>query len=286
METVLQKLLSIDQNMVMVILITIFFTLEQLIKTPHTFKKRGLHLLNNIPLQVMFMVIFYFVASFQVWSIGYFNNHHIGLFYYVQIPYAAKLVIGVACFDLISYFTHRLSHKIPLVWRLHRVHHSDTTMDSSTFFRNHPLELTFAATNVVAAAIFGLDAPTLTIYFLVLLPFVIAEHSNFQSPEWIDRTLGKIFTTPNMHKIHHHQNQEYTDSNFADIFILWDRLLGTYKYSPVKQIAYGLQEFDDTKKQTFWYLLKSPFLNIKRITKQENDKLHVHVQQSETVKSE
>jgi len=286
METVLQKLLTLDQNMVMVILITIFYTLEQLIKTPQKFNKRGSHLLNNIPFQIIFMVIFYFVALFQVWSIQKLNDHHIGLFYYIQIPYAVKVIIGVACFDLVTYFTHRLSHKIPIVWRLHRVHHSDTTMDSTTYFRGHPLELTFAAMNIFAAAIFGLDVTILTIYFLILLPFAIAEHSNFQSPSWIDTTFGKIFTTPNMHKIHHHQNQEYTDSNFADIFILWDRLFGTFKYTPVKQIPYGLQEFDDNKKQTFWYLLKSPFLNIKRITQQEDDKVHVNIIKSNVMKSE
>src|SRR3954451_25223492 len=184
METVLQKLLNLDQNMVMVILITIFYTLEQLIKTPHKFNKRGFHLLNNIPFQVMFMVIFYFVALFQVWSIQKLNDNHIGLFYYIQIPYAAKVIIVVACFDLITYLTHRLSHKIPLIWRLHRVHHSATTMDSSTYFRGHPLALHFSAMNVVAAAIFGLDVTTLTIYFLIILPFAIAEHSNFQSPAW------------------------------------------------------------------------------------------------------
>jgi sterol desaturase/sphingolipid hydroxylase (fatty acid hydroxylase superfamily) len=286
METVLQKLLAVDQNMVMVILITFFYTLEQLIKTPHQFNKRGFHLLNNIPFQIMFMVIFYFVASFQVWSIQKLNDYHVGLFYYIQMPYVLKVIIGVTCFDLISYFTHRLSHKTPVIWRLHRVHHSDTTMDSSTYFRGHPLELTFAAANIAAAAIFGLEVTTLTIYFLVLLPFVISQHSNFQSPVWMDTTIGKIFTTPNMHKIHHHQDQEYTDSNFADIFILWDRLFGTYKHTPVKQISYGLQEFNDNKKQTFWYLLKSPFLNIKRIRKQENDKPNVNITRNNVIKSD
>ena len=88
---------------------------------------------------------------------------------------------------------------------------------------------------------------------------------------------GKIFTTPNLHKVHHSQNQEYTDSNFADIFILWDKFFGTYKYLPVKKIEYGLQEFNEEKKQTFWYLIISPFLKIKRIANNEINKKDSHI---------
>jgi sterol desaturase/sphingolipid hydroxylase (fatty acid hydroxylase superfamily) len=69
--------------------------------------------------------------------------------------------------------------------------------------------------------------------------------------------------------VHHEQDQYYTDSNFADIFILWDRLFGTYKYKPVDQIKFGLKEFDEEKKQSFWYLIKSPFIKVKRITSEE-----------------
>lgn len=82
---------------------------------------------------------------------------------------------------------------------------------------------------------------------------------------WVDKTFGLVFTTPNIHKVHHEKDQHYTDSNYADIFILWDRLFGTYKYKPAEQIQIGLEEFDDAKKQTFWYLFKSPFLNLKRV---------------------
>lgn len=67
-----------------------------------------------------------------------------------------------------------------------------------------------------------------------------------------------------MHKIHHHQNQEYTDSNYGNVFIFWDKLFGTYKELPVAAIKYGLMEFEESKKQTFWYLMIVPFLNIQR----------------------
>jgi sterol desaturase/sphingolipid hydroxylase (fatty acid hydroxylase superfamily) len=72
-----------------------------------------------------------------------------------------------------------------------------------------------------------------------------------------------------MHKVHHEQDQFYTDSNYSDIFILWDRLFGTYKYKPTEQISFGLKEFEDEKKQTFWYLLISPFINMGRVTSED-----------------
>jgi sterol desaturase/sphingolipid hydroxylase (fatty acid hydroxylase superfamily) len=83
----------------------------------------------------------------------------------------------------------------------------------------------------------------------------------FFSP--VDVVLGLVFTTPNIHKIHHDQDQYYTDTNFADMVILWDRLFGTFTYKPVEQVKLGLEEFDTDERQRFWFLMKSPFLQIK-----------------------
>ena len=124
----------------------------------------------------------------------------------------------------------------------------------------------FGSSNILAAGIFGLNLLTLGLYFLVATPFFILEHTNLRFPAWLDKTLGLVITTPNLHKVHHEQGQFYTDSNFADVFILWDRLFGTYKYKPVELIKFGLKEFKENKKQTFWYLFISPFFKIKKVT--------------------
>ena len=263
-------LLDINGNYIVIGLLVVFYTMEQVLSTPFKFDKRPRHLINNALFQVVFVVANYFFVLFQVFSIEWFNEHHIGLLYLVQIPYWLKLLMGVALFDFTTYWFHRMAHKTPLLWRLHRVHHSDTTMDSTTFFRGHPLEiLVFGNASIIAAALFGLDLMTLGLYFLVFTPFVLMEHTNLAFPRWMDATLGWIFVTPNMHKVHHEQDQQYTDSNFADIFIIWDRLFGTFKYLPVKQIKYGLKEFDDDRKQTFLYQMKSPFIKINRIASNE-----------------
>jgi len=267
----LKALLSIDLNYIIIGMMVLFYSLEQIVNTQFKFNKRPLHLFHNFLFLVVFTLINILWATITVFSIDWLNAHQIGLFYLVHIPLWLKLVLGVALFDFTTYWFHRVAHKSPLLWRFHRVHHSDTSMDASTFFRGHPLEsfLWFSTSNIVAAGIFGLDNLTLGLYFFISTPFFFLEHSNIKFPGWIDRTFGKIFITPNVHKIHHEQDQFYTDSNFADIFIFWDKMFGTYKFKPTDQIKFGLKEFDDDKKQTFLYLMKSPFLNFKRISSEE-----------------
>ncbi len=266
MERLIQKLLDIPPNYIIISLVTLFYIFEQISNTPFRFTKRPQHLFHNLIIQILTSAVSFFFASFQVLCIQWIANNHIGLFNQIEIPFVAKAFIGVACFDFTTYWFHRIAHKLPLVWRIHRVHHSDTSMDSSTFFRFHPFEIFFFGLGqILASAIFGLDALILGLYFFIIIIFNILQHSNVLFPLWTDSLFGKIFVTPNLHKIHHSQQQQYTDSNFADIFILWDKLFGTYKYLPVKKIKYGLQEFTEEKRQTFWYLLKSPFLKIERL---------------------
>lgn len=88
----------------------------------------------------------------------------------------------------------------------------------------------------------------------------MAHHSNFIFPDWFDKTFGKVIESPNFHKVHHQQQQVFTDSNYGNIFIFWDKLFGTFKNLPVREIKYGLEEFDTPKRQRFWYLMKSPFI--------------------------
>jgi sterol desaturase/sphingolipid hydroxylase (fatty acid hydroxylase superfamily) len=270
MET-LNKLLSINVNFILIGFIVVFYSLEQIINTQFKFNKRPQHLLHNASFQITFFICNIFYATVTVFTIEWLNKHQIGLLYLVNIPVWIKLILAVVFFDFITYWFHRTAHKVPLLWRFHRVHHSDTSMDASTNFRGHPIEsiFWFGTSNIVAAAIFGLDLMSLGLYFLVATPFFFLEHSNFRFPQWLDKTVGLVFTTPNLHKVHHEQDQYYTDSNFSDIFILWDKIFGTYKYKPVEQIKFGLKEFEEEKKQTFWYQMKSPFLKVKRISSGE-----------------
>ena len=270
----INSLLSINSNYILIGLMILFYSLEQLLDNHFKFDKRPQHLFQNSLFYLVFFLAGILWSYVTVFSVEWFNDQQIGLFYLVQLPVWLKLLLGVALFDLVSYWFHRLSHVVPFLWRFHRVHHSDTTMDASTNFRGHPLEsfLWFGSSNILAAAVFGLDLLTLGLYLFITMIFFVLQHSNLRFPKWLDKSMGLLITTPNIHKVHHEQDQHYTDSNFSDIFILWDRLFGTYKSKPVEQIKLGLKEFDEEKKQTFWYLMKSPFIDVKRIGSTELNK--------------
>lgn len=261
---VLKQLVALNINYLVAGLMLLFYSLEHLLEMQFPFKNKSLHWGNNLLFQGIFLVANIYWAYVFVFSIEWMNAKQVGLFYLMDMPYWLKLILGVAMVDLVTYWFHRIGHLVPVLWRFHRVHHSDTKMDASSNFRSHPIEayLWFGTSNIVAAGVFGLDLFTLGLYYLVVTPLFFLEHSNLRFPIWLDRTVGLVFTTPNLHKIHHDQDQYYTDSNFADIFILWDRIFGTYKYKPAVQIKLGLKEFDSKAQQGFWYLLKSPFLKL------------------------
>ncbi len=273
MET-LSRILDIDQNYLIIGLLVIFFSLEQISKTPFQFKNRGQHLFQNILFQITLTILNIFFITIQVYCIDWLNNNQIGILYLIELPFWIKLIISVILYDLTTYWIHRASHLVPLLWRLHRVHHSDTTMDSSTTFRFHPLELilVYQTGNILTAALFGTDVLSMGLYYFIVYIFFFLEHSNLSYPKWINKTLGLVLVMPDHHRVHHHKDQYYTDSNFADIFIIWDRIFGTFKELSIKKMNYGLKEFDQDDKQTFLYLMKSPFINIKRIDSEETSK--------------
>jgi len=264
---VLNAILNINPNYLIIGLLVVFFTLEQVSGTPFSFKDRGKHLFQNILFQIVLTILNIFFVSVQVYCIEWLNSNEIGLLYFVELPFWTKLLISVALYDFTTYWIHRASHKIPILWRLHRVHHSDTTMDSSTTFRFHPLELiiVYQTGNIITAGLFGTDVTSMALYYFIIYIFFFLEHSNLNYPQWLNKTFGLILVMPDHHRVHHHQEQFYTDSNFADIFIVWDRIFGTFKLIPVEEMKYGLEEFEQEEKQTFLYLMKSPFINIKRI---------------------
>ena len=269
MDNLFQKLVNINTDILWIVLLTTFFTIELIINRSTSGKERGQHFLHGIPLLAGYTLVNFGLAFIVVLCIQWINLNHIGIFNQIKIPYFLKVIVGVFCIDFLSYWFHRLYHTLPILWRLHRVHHSDTNMDSTTFFRFHPFDWFLDNTFVITAAfIFGLDLNIIVLNFILYLPLLLLHHSNFIFPNWVDNTFGKIFVVPNFHKVHHHQQQEFTDSNYGNIFILWDKIFGTYKYLPVKEIKYGLEEFDEPNRQKFWFLLKSPFINIKPISRE------------------
>lgn len=193
------------------------------------------------------------------------ETNSFGLMNWLQLPWALKAVIGFLALDAMFYFQHRLSHAVPLLWRLHRVHHADTEMDVSTANRVHPLEslwLTFL--RVVLAVSLGIPLLVLIGFQIALNIVSLFNHANIELPASVDRVIRRVFVTPNMHETHHSAHTEDYDTNFSFIFSFWDRVFRTYKRAstPVDGIVrLGLDEFRSEQDASLGRLLLQPFRN-------------------------
>jgi sterol desaturase/sphingolipid hydroxylase (fatty acid hydroxylase superfamily) len=170
-----------------------------------------------------------------------------GLLNNVALPEPVLIVLSVLFLDMLFYGIHRVWHAVPLLWRFHCVHHSDTEFDFSVGFRRHPVEL-LANAMLAAPLIIVLGVPVLAVVLFQILraATLIYEHANVRLPERLDRFLRYFVVTPNMHRIHHSSIQAETDSNYSDLFPVWDRLFGSYRAHPAalqESMQFGLDYF-------------------------------------------
>jgi sterol desaturase/sphingolipid hydroxylase (fatty acid hydroxylase superfamily) len=186
-----------------------------------------------------------------------------GLVRSLALPQWMEVLFSILILDLLFYFVHRLWHVIPVLWRIHRVHHSDTEFDVCLAFRRHPLEMLINGITLMPLILLLGISPVAIIIFQILRAFVLVfEHANVGLSEPTDKLLRYLVVTPNMHRIHHSSNREETDSNFSDMLPLWDRMLGTYRKEPAlpaEEMEIGLDQFRDAQDVWLHRMLLQPF---------------------------
>ena len=156
---------------------------------------------------------------------------------------------------------HITEHKLGFLWRFHIVHHADTNVDVTTGLRHHPVESVLRGL-FFFIGIFLSGAPmyAVMIYQTFLILFVSFTHANISLPKKADALLSWIFISPNMHKVHHHWQQPYTDSNYGAILSIWDRALGTFRKLDPTKIKYGLDRYyPNDQDENFMMLMRKPF---------------------------
>lgn len=186
-----------------------------------------------------------------------------GLFNIMQSPLWLKTVLSLLFLDFIIYIQHRIFHHVPLLWRLHRMHHTDLDLDVTSGNRFHPLEIVISML-IKMAAIILLGAPALAvlIFEVALNAGSMFNHANIKLSATADRLLRLLLVTPDMHRVHHSIIPRETNSNFSFNFPWWDRLCGTYRPQPVKghlEMTIGLKEYRDPERLTLPRLLVQPF---------------------------
>ncbi|MFT4806974.1 MAG: sterol desaturase/sphingolipid hydroxylase (fatty acid hydroxylase superfamily) [Paraglaciecola sp.] len=194
----------------------------------------------------------------------YAQNNQIGLWNHISVSLWLSIPISVLLFDCLIYWQHRLFHRVPMFWQIHKVHHADPHLDASTGLRFHPLEITISLI-VKIAVVMLLGAPVLAILiFEVLLNATsMFNHSNIKLPVKVDRLLRTIIVTQAMHRIHHSQLVRETDSNFGFNLSIWDKLFGSYIQEAENGddgIKLGLKEYSSPQTNTsLKTLLLMPF---------------------------
>ncbi len=202
--------------------------------------------------------------ALAVVSAGWAEQHGVGLLNWVAAPGWIVVVATVAVRSLADYVSHVLMHQIPLFWRLHRIHHSDQSLNVSTGLRFHPLEVAASALYMAPIALaFGLSPAVLAVYAVVESVLALLSHADFRIPDALDRGLGRLFITPHIHRIHHSADQPETDSNYGNVFTIWDRLFGTYRAEarlPDSEMRFGLDDIDRAQANDFLWQITSPAL--------------------------
>ena len=191
------------------------------------------------------------------------QQHAFGLLHALDWPHALNILLALLLLDLAIYAQHLLMHHVPLLWRLHSMHHSDTEIDVSTGLRFHPLEILLSmALKMALVAAIGAPVLAVLIFEILLNATSLFNHANLRLPAGLDRVLRLVVVTPDMHRVHHSWHRDETNSNFGFNLPWWDRLFGTYTAQPRDGhlgMSIGLHDFRHDSEQSLPALLLQPW---------------------------
>ena len=224
-------------------------------------KNKYRHAAVNFGFTVMHLVIHTLLAILIIALSDWCKAANFGLVYWFNANTIGAIIIGVLALDFSSWLVHVVMHKIPLLWRFHLIHHSDTNVDVTTGLRHHPGDsLLRGIFFLILIFISGAPMYSVMIYQTLVVLSTAFTHANIRLPQWLDRSLSVVLVSPNMHKVHHHWQQPFTDSNYGAVFSIWDRLLGTFMKLEPGKIKYGIdRHYPHERDEDFVKLLKKPF---------------------------
>ncbi|HEX9810369.1 MAG TPA: sterol desaturase family protein [Alphaproteobacteria bacterium] len=216
----------------------------------------GIVAINAVLVRLLFPTA---VVGVALWA----EAQGLGLFNRVAAAPWLALAASVIALDLVIYGQHVAFHYVAVLWRLHRMHHTDLDIDLTTGVRFHPVEILLSILLKFAAVLaLGAPAAAVVLYEVLLNGASVFNHGNVRLPLRLDRVLRAVVVTPDMHRVHHSVIRRETDSNFGNFLSVWDRLFGTYRAQPERghdAMTIGLPEFRDPGESRLDRLLLNPF---------------------------
>ena len=258
-----QHIPSYQRSLILAGGLVLFWIIEGIIPLFRFRYRRVRHAGLNLFFTLTTLLVNLAFAALIIRAADYSTNHHRGLLYLIPLPLWAFTGVGLLLLDFISaWFIHWLHHKIKWLWKFHLVHHSDTWVDTTTANRHHPGESVFRALfTLIAVIVAGSPVWLVFLYQSLSALFSQFNHANISLPKGLDNALAWVLVSPDMHKVHHHHRRPLTDTNYGNIFSIWDRLFGTYRYvRDTKGLIYGIDTHpEEAENNRMGALLNMPF---------------------------
>ncbi len=254
--------------------LTLFWLIESAIPLFSFRYNKWKHAGINIFFTLTTVIVNFAMAFILVKSSDWAVANGFGLIQWVAMPLWLYALVGLLLLDLISaWLIHYIEHRVKWMWMFHLIHHTDQTVDTTTANRHHPGESVFRFVFTTAAVLI-IGAPMWMVFLYQTLSVVLTQfnHANIQMPDWLDDALVWVICTPNMHRVHHHYRMPYTDTNFGNIFSVWDRLFGTFAKVDNTKLHYGVDTYmAEEEVNDIVTMLKIPFLKYRPSIEYEED---------------
>ncbi len=198
---------------------------------------------KNIAIGILNIAFLFIPSALLVELLSYTNTHKIGLLHLVQLPFWINIIVTIIIMDFAMYWWHRINHTQHFFWRFHSFHHRDKKMNTTTAVRFHIVELLFSSIfKAPFYLLMGFNFLPILIYEIIFFMIVLIHHSNIRITKNFDMEYRKLFSSPLMHRIHHSNIREETDTNYGSVFSFWDRIFKTYKEEASGVIVFGVDE--------------------------------------------
>ncbi|MFT5883570.1 MAG: sterol desaturase/sphingolipid hydroxylase (fatty acid hydroxylase superfamily) [Arcticibacterium sp.] len=243
--------------------IAFFWILESIVPLFEIKYKKVRHAGINIFFTITTILVNFPLAYLLVISSDWAIANDFGVINWMpDMPIWLYTIVGLMLLDLIgAYFIHWLEHQVKWMWMFHLIHHSDLNIDTTSANRHHPGESVFRFVfTTIAVVITG--APMWMVFMYQFFSVLLSQfnHANIALPKFLDNAMSWIIITPDMHHVHHHYTLPYTDSNYGNIFSIWDRVFGTYMDLERSKLKYGIDTYmDPAENENIGTLLKIPF---------------------------
>ena len=222
--------------------LALFLSLEAIIPLFRMEYKKAKHAGINLTFTLITLIINLIGASLIVAAVDFNKTYQFGLLNMVSMPLWLYIILGLTVLDLIgAWLIHWLEHRVKWMWMFHLIHHTDPNIDVTSGLRHHPgenvLRLIFT---ILAVLITGASFGLVMLYQTISAFFAAMTHANIQFPKILDKPLSWIFVTPHFHKVHHHNVLPQTDSNYGNIFSIWDHVFSTTSHIEMENLKYGI----------------------------------------------